>query len=271
MKNIAILIVSYNPSLTNLKKILNEFNNNIYISDNGSENYSEIKTLVSNFPNSILINNKENLGIATAQNKAIHEVIKNKQIEFVLFLDQDSFITRKTVMSLEQDYLINNGEMGILTAIPYSLKSNIRSIKNANETLSSGMLVSVKSLKLLGGMREELFIDMVDYELCWRFKKYGLKVAQDYNCRFVHQIGNNKKVFGKIIISPIRLYYVYRNTIYLMKKNYTLNKKQNINLLYRLFKQFIFNTLFCDNKIYRLKNMYLGLYDGIKGKMGKFK
>ncbi|MFR0547005.1 glycosyltransferase [Limosilactobacillus reuteri subsp. suis] len=275
MTNIAIIVVTYNPDLKNLLDLIIELHNfHIYVSDNGSKNDKKIQEIVHNYSNVTLINSQENRGIAVAQNKAINRACDDKA-KYIFFLDQDSFITEETLNLLKNDYLsikkINN-DLGIISAVP---DDEIRSdhdnsrIEYVNEVISSGMFLSTDSIINVGNMLENLFIDMVDYEWCWRFKHHGLRIAKDFNCRFKHQIGNNKKILGKIVISPFRLYYVFRNTIYLIKTNKTLDKHCSTLLKYRLFKQFIFSVFFCPQKIKRFRYIVWGIKDANNRKMGK--
>lgn len=272
MNDIAIIIVTYNPNLKNLADLISELHNfRIYVSDNGSNNINEIKKLIYKYSNLSLIDNKDNYGIAVAQNKAMRKAYTDNA-KYLFFLDQDSFITIKNLISLKKDYVSlvkRNKNFGILSAVPEDEPQNGSKIKYVNEVISSGMFVSTMLAKKVGYMLENLFIDMVDYEWCWRFKHSGLEIAKDYTCRFKHQIGNNKTIMGKIVISPFRLYYVFRNSIYLIKTNQTLNKRYHISLKYKLLKQFIFNALFCPQKISRLRYMVLGIKDANNKEMGK--
>lgn len=268
MDDIAVIIVTYNPDPSNLVKLITQLGNiSIYVSDNGSRNFEELKSLLSNYSNICLIDNKENKGIAYAQNQAIAET---KNSNFLFFLDQDSYIEKKTLLRLRSDFLNNkNCGIGILAAVPQNEIGNNEGIEFVDEVISSGMLIPTKIFNKTGGMLESLFIDMVDYELCWRFKKYHYKVAKDFNCSFVHQLGHNEKVLGKLVVSPVRLYYVFRNTIYLIKSKRTIGYGNSIYLIYKLCKQFIFNVFFCSNRMLRLRYILLGIRDVKISKMGK--
>lgn len=272
MENIAVIIVTYNPNLKNLLRLIDELPKaNIYISDNGSKNFEKLKKIANDYENVTLINNQVNCGIAVAQNNAMKVAYANSA-EFLFFLDQDSFILSETLDLLKKDYILftkKDMHLGIVSAVPDYEQIQDYGIKYVNEVISSGMFVSAKLAKNVGYMLEELFIDMVDYEWCWRFARHGLKVAKDYNCVFRHQIGNNEKKLGKIIISPFRLYYVFRNSLFLIKKSQIPNRKYSVLLKYRLFKQFIFNILLCPQKNKRLQYIWLGIRDAQNSRMGK--
>lgn len=271
MKKIAVILVTFNPDIDSIKKLVNELDEfSIYISDNGSNNIETLKKISLNSTNVCLIMNKRNLGIAKAQNLAMEKACEEK-IEFFFFLDQDSFITSNQLIKLEKDYLNSKiNKLAILSASTENRKEQF-GILPTNEVISSGMLVSVEYYKKVGGMMEELFIDMVDFEWCWRFRKLKYQIAVDYDVDFEHQIGNKNMVLGKYVVSPFRLYYVFRNSLFLILHRKTVDFKQDIKLLYRLFKQVIFNVFFCSQKLARFKYIFFGIRDAFRGKMGKFK
>lgn len=271
-KKVGIIIVSFNPNLALLELEISELkNNSIYIFDNDSLNIKGLEVMLKKYPDVTLIRGQENYGIAIAQNKAI-KVLQEDNIKFILFLDQDSFFSQNNLTKLINDFnnYSSKKKLGILSAVPNFERKKAESIEEVKQCISSGMLVRSDDINIVGSMLDELFIDMVDFEWCWRFKKKGYVVAKDYNCSFKHQIGTESRTLGKIEISPFRLYYVFRNTIFLILTRKTLDVSQSIYLTYKLGKQIVFNLLFCHAKKQRLKYIYLGIKDGLNKKMGRY-
>lgn len=265
-----IVIITYNPNINNLNNVLSELNQvyHIVVSDNASQNIIDIKKLVDTFSNTELISSPSNAGIASAQNKAIRKVLN--KAHYVFFLDQDSYISIESLRKLEKDMEIlekSDKEIGSVSAVP-EIKNTNSKFEKTNEVISSGMLVPVSTLRKVGLMKDDFFIDMVDYEWCWRALKKGYSIYKDNQVLFNHQIGTEDRILGKIPIAPFRLYYVYRNTFYLLKKDY-LPKNYAFKLRYGLFKQFIFNVVFCPNKDRRIRYILKGIKDGKSGKLGK--
>ena len=62
----------------------------------------------------------------------------------------------------------------------------------------------MESIKEIGLMNSDLFIDMVDYEWCWRANSKGFTLYEDERVIFKHQIGSEQKVLGKQIIAPFQ-------------------------------------------------------------------
>lgn len=269
--NVAIIIITFNPTINVLRKELEELKYfKICIVDNASKNILDLQSLSQNYTNVKLIINRDNLGIAAAQNMAIRSLKLMTMVEYILFLDQDSFISKNSVNALVNDCKkleIKNYKIASISAVynNTNLNSNFEFV---NEVISSGSLIPIKNFEKFGLLKDDFFIDMVDYEWSWRLLNNGYLVVKDYNCKFDHQIGSKLQILGKTPIAPFRLYYVYRNTIYLLKQSY-LPKGYHFKLIYGLGKQLVFNTVFCPERLKRFKYISKGIYDGIRNKLGK--
>ena len=269
--DIAIIVVTYNPDISVLSNVLTELDayNDIYISDNGSNNFEDIYKVSLQYRNVFLINNRENVGIGVAQNVALDQILKQEKYRFTFYLDQDSFVRENVLQKLKKEYLKlleKNIKVGSISVVEHSIDNKPCHFEFVNQTISSGMLIPVQVLKQVGNMYGELFIDWIDYEWCWRAKKNGFKIVRDNECFFQHEIGTDERVLGKIPPAPFRLYYVYRNIIILMADHKTLDHS---NMKWGLFKQFIFNTVFCPNRLQRVKYIIWGIKDGKKRVLGK--
>ena len=260
---IAIIIVTYQPDWKIIEKNIKELGKkyNIYISDNGSNDLDVVAKNIKRNQSVSILNNKRNLGIGKAQNLAIEQIEKDNQSKYIFFLDQDSFITLKNLELLLQDLkkLQKKSLVGSLAASSRTVGSNIIP---REELISSGMLVPMESIKEIGLMNSDLFIDMVDYEWCWRANSKGFTLYEDERVIFKHQIGSEQKVLGKQIIAPFRLYYVFRNTLYLVNKPVYKQKKKR--WVINLFKQTVFNSIFCPEKKKRIFFIYRGIKDAKK-------
>ena len=97
---------------------------------------------------------------------------------------------------------------------------------NVNAVITSGALLNLDIWKKLGGFDQKLFIDEVDHEYCYRAKQQGFEIKQFKNIYFEHQFGKSKIAgyFGliakksRIIHSPVRVYFMVRNYLYIRKK-----------------------------------------------------
>lgn len=266
--------VLYNPNesvLTNLNSYSNCVDVSVVVDNSDIKN--EISQSLKNDPNFIYIDMDGNKGIAAALNKGI-EYLDSKNIDFALTMDQDSlFPTKyypnilKLVNKYKTDYSAiglnfnqDNGGLDEIIEVPY--------------WITSGNFVNISDFMSVGGFMNELFIDYVDFELGYKFKKNGFKICYLKDFSLKHTIGNPIEIhlFGKTYYamnhSPIRYYYRYRNAYYL----YHFVDRQFFKKEY--YKEMIVNTLkmliYEKNQKVKFSMIRKGIQDAKCKKMGKF-
>ncbi|WP_413524481.1 glycosyltransferase family 2 protein [Carnobacterium divergens] len=266
--DIGIVVVSYHPNIDELEKNISEYHqcaNELIIVDNSDDNVSfdRIKKLF----NVEIIKLNENKGIAYAQNVGIERLVKNKDNKYILFFDQDSFLTSEQITELKKIYTEQERNKKNIGLVGPTIKTKQNSIESVNETLSSGSLIKIKVLKDVGLMNENLFIDLVDYEWCWRAIKKNYVIVRANNILLEHQLGEGR-FFLIGIPQPIRHYYQFRNTIYLLNKSYVpFRFKIKYSVLLPI--KFLVYVLFFKDRKQRLSYMYAGIKDGFKNRMGR--
>lgn len=286
------VVVTYNPNIENLSKLVNVLNLigcTPIIVDNNSLNNSSIK----NIKNIQYIGRDINSGIASAQNIGINNAME-LGAEKIVFFDQDSEISDDFINKLIESY--NHVELkGVKIAAigpqfidktfdfyapGLIVKSNgliekvdIKNITQPQEVgliISSGSLISVSVLKDIGLMNEDFFIDYVDTEWCFRALEKGYKIYVSDKAVMYHSVGESTiTIFGKTcpVHSAYRRYYRVRN-LFLMKNIEHVSKLWIISMLINNFiAQFI---LFCTqkNKFSYIHYFILSIIDGLKGKKG---
>jgi rhamnosyltransferase len=70
--------------------------------------------------------------------------------------------------------------------------------------ITSGALTNLDLWKKLDGFDEQMFIDSVDFEYCYRVRKAGYKVIQTDQVQLSHSIGN--AIYVQISILEIQEY-----------------------------------------------------------------
>lgn len=270
--DVVYLIVTYEPNqeefLENLSLNINSASH-IIIVDNSFRNES-IKFVKSLKKSNIsIIQNLENKGIAEAQNLGINKFFELKY-EYLLQLDQDSSISEKSLYLLLEYYRKNISKFNLAGVGPGN--PNTKS-KEVREIKSAGLLLKKDVIKKVGLFQSDLFIDLVDYEWCWRAKnKYNYKF-HEVPCELNHQLGDNFDLFGLFEISipsPIRHYYQVRNSLKLI---FTFKAPLFWSLLripIILFKFILYPILLPSGKL-RFKYMIAGFEDFYLGKSGKIK
>jgi len=285
LKKIFSIIVAYNSNTEELSALirrLKQQTDTIIICNNTSNDLS-IRD-----DNLIIFNFHKNIGIAKAQSFGMKWAFSNGA-DFVLQVDQDSVPDKSMVSQLLETYQIleNKGyNVGLVGPQDYDIITNEIRIARLNKgkqiensriflvdsTLSSGSLISKKAYEIVGGMMDDLFIDLVDYEFCWRLRKSDFIVAKDLKAKLSHRLGNGKKrILGFLCVgvpAPIRHYYAFRNTIFLLSKNYAPLYWKLSSIVKLIFKIIVY-PIMLDNGKSRLNYMVLGLKHGIKGRMGR--
>lgn len=284
MKKIIAVVVTYNPNMNqlilNLKKIGKEVEK-IIICNNS------IYNLEFNEKNIEILNFGKNLGIARAQNIGMEKAFREGG-DYVIQFDQDSTMNEGMIYKLVQNYetLLRKGKKeGIIGPLEYDRdtfekekvkkrKEVIKGIYEVDEIISSGTLISKKIYKENGKLLEEWFIDLVDFEYCWRIKKAGYKIYKDTTVGLAHKIGQGKiksKLGIKIQLwTPFRQYYEFRNRLYSLRISYTplIWKVKTVFVL--LGKYIIYPLILKDGKE-RKKFMNQGIKDFILNKTGELK
>ena len=140
-----------------------------------------------------------------------------------------------------------------------------------NYVISSGSLIPMDVIDDVGLMCEELFIDFIDTEWCLRARRKGYEIVAINKVRIDHYLGDYMVQFmGRSIPihSPLRMYYYFRNGIYL----YQLGE---IDWCWRLvdamrnLQLFLFYMLFVKNRSTYFKYSIKGYYHGLIKRMGK--
>lgn len=230
---------------------------------------------------------KDNLGIGAAQNVGIKLAIE-ENYDAVLLLDQDSNPPANIVSELVSGamYLKDQG-IKIACIGPEIFNKNTnenykplinkgtelnRDFVEKDVLISSGKLILTESAREIGLMDEALFIDLVDFEWCWRAKKYGYRIFNSKQVRMGHMVGSKNvkllNLYTLLIPAPIRHYYQFRNNLLLLKRGYVPFKWKIKSIIERCIELIVY-PLFVSPRIKRMNYIFRGILDGILGKKGK--
>ncbi len=275
MSNFATSItITYNPDLLLLERQINSLINQvdyIVIVDNSSTNVVKLKEFINiqqqEIRNKIIfICLDKNAGLGAAQNIGI-EKAKTMESSHVLLLDQDSilpqnFIEQMKIAEAELDQ--SNEKYGAIGPVYFNEKTGeiypitkyvgpfIQRLHpqtdpvEATFLIASGSFIKLEVLDKVGGMNEELFIDYVDVEWCFRAKSLGFKMFANPNVKMMHTIGDSRvSVFGRMISvhSPLRRYYLYRNSIYMIRNKSIDSGYKLREVAFNLFRLIVFLCL----------------------------
>lgn len=226
------------------------------------------------------IADRNNKGIA----KRLNEVGKLAHLSgfnWLLTMDQDSAFTGNNLKRFLNCFKSYPGKENVsMFGINYSGKAGtIQDDCGPSESLdliTSGSLVNLKIWREMGGFDEQLFIDEVDFEYCLRSRQHGYKTIQFNSIYLNHCLGEvvvgrslrNGKLTSRTIHSPIRMYYLTRNFLYIQKK-YSSNFPEPIStrkksLLIRIKNNLLYN----HKRLLVIKYVIKGVFDFKRKKMG---
>jgi rhamnosyltransferase len=298
-KSIRALIVCFHPDeykLVELVKILSNQVTDIYILNNGGISEYLLSKLRS-FKNTIIHTFKDNVGIGLALNYGFKSAI-NDCINFIVTFDQDSSPSVSHAPDLLNKWIelskkTNNriaalgpsliDVRGIQYSLPFFrtdglLLKRIYEIDGANEVsvdllITSGMFIPVHVWEQGFHFNEEIFIDFVDTEWCFRVRSAGFLIFGVFDVKMDHCLsdGETIKFLGLRLLkySPIRRYYYFRNALYLISCSYTpwaYKIKFSFGLVLRVLTMPFIDEHPRSSLIFMLK----GLRDGFTYKFGKF-
>ncbi|MEP6513330.1 MAG: hypothetical protein ABJA79_05645 [Parafilimonas sp.] len=237
---IAAVVILYHPTENTVSNIQSyyDYAEKIFVFDN-TETESKIQDKLLAFHKIEFHHDFKNEGIAKRLNDACEMAMQN-QFEWLLTMDQDSYFSNTAIA----DYFncFNNyapkeniAMFGTKFGRQPEQFSNSCLSTETDELITSGMLVNLSLFKKIGNFDEALFIDAIDKDYCVRASMLGYSGIQFSNIYLTHQLGvevNRSSIKSffllkkqKIIHSPLRCYYMYRNMLYLKDKYKNSNEK----------------------------------------------
>lgn len=310
--NIVAIIVAYFPNkeiITNTIKSIYQQVSKLYIIDNTPNGSNILKNHeLLNGKNCIeLITLNENVGIAKAQNIGICRALEDGA-KYILLSDQDTQYSDNHVSKLIEVYSkmknkenvaavapdvadLNNGgkRLGFMVFEGFFVRRifPLNGCYEISQALASGMLISSEALKQIGLMDETLFVDWVDFEWCWKARAKGYKIIGCADVIVKHHLGDQcidiiKHPWGDLtkkimqisytVRSPIRDYYIIRNTVYLALKSKYINFGMRLNILIKYCLGYtIAATILSKPHWKHFTYCLTGFCHGIRKKLGSYK
>lgn len=142
--------------------------------------------------------------------------------------------------------------------------------KDSRTVITSGSLNRLSALKAVGGFNEALFIDCVDFDLCYRLGEAGYRTVQCNHIRLQHRQGHQeiRHFRGQRDVtfnySPTRYYYQVRNNLY-MARRFPGYRRQARRKIRRILRNVL---LFETNKPRKLAAILQGMLHVMIGRDG---
>jgi rhamnosyltransferase len=283
--SVCAVIVTYHPSEAMLEivdKVLAQVQGLVVV-DNGSHD-NELNSLRAKKQSLSfhLIENGENFGVAEALNRGVRWATNNGYSWVVLF-DQDSELTegfikemfaawethpdREKVASIHPGY-VHPGS-GIEAKVPHARDGS------PLFPMTSGSLIAAWTFNKVGWFASEYFIDLVDWEYCFRIRSAGYLVVESRYARLLHAVGDPKRTmilghtFQPSHHDAMRRYYISRNTLVFFRKYLGSFPMWVLSGAYAQLKETIVCLLIEEDRARKLRSVLLGTWDALTGRMGK--
>jgi len=287
MKKVYSILVAYNPQVDELFSTVERLKaqTDIVVVCNNSDFDVNIKDETVK-----IFNFNENLGIAKAQSIGMKWAFENGA-DFIVQMDQDSIPSEGMIQKLLMSYfeLVKKGyKVGLIAPQDYDKDTHVYSQAIINkeidiygtsccivpDILSSGSLIPKKTYQINGVMDNDLFIDIVDFEYCWRIKDHNHLIIKDKSALLAHKLGDGQKklflLFNINLGSTFRHYYQFRNILFMMNRDY-VPLKWKISQIIKLFIKLFLYPIGLPDGFERFKFMFLGIKDFILNRKGKIK
>jgi rhamnosyltransferase len=233
-----------------------------------------------------LICNEMNHGIARALNQGA-QWAANCGYRWILTFDQDTEAAPGMVEALSDVYraLPDPKQVAVLganyrhrengkvaTKGTYEAGSGAREVK---AVITSGSLIPLSALAALGGFREDFFMDCVDVDYCLRARAQGFCVLRTVAPLMQHSVGHltEHRLLGKAMAttnhSPWRRYLQVRNSVILAREYLARDPALVLSALASRAQEILRVCLFERQRRRKLVYCWLGLVDGLRGKMNR--
>lgn len=290
---IGACIITYNPDIsvliTGIESLISQVDK-LIVTDNGSKEKDTLQDICAKYDKVQFIPLGENKGIAAATNIALQEFAELKY-DFVLTSDQDSVYPADYVIKFKNNKeLLNDDNIAVYTPVffdengadyaPVIVESRffvkktraVDKFTDVFQAIASGMIINLNLLQTIGMMDEDLFIDWIDLEFCWRVHFYQKRIVCCKDMTIHHKLGDKSVDIGyrKVSLrSWIRNYYITRNAFYLATHTRYLKKISKVILFIKSFRYIAGFTILCENHKKNFSYTVKGMHDGIHGRLGK--
>lgn len=288
--DVCAIVTTYRPVsalVENVRRVSVQVGRVVIVDDSGEpEVFERLKMWFGDMHGVIIVRQEFNSGVAAALNRGI-DIARNSGYNWFLTLDDDTSVEPDLVSSLIGEWKALFNEGGKPVAImgmshrdshtgcmdPYPA-GGVRFVEKRG-IITSGSLLSQDSYDSIGPFREEFFIDSVDYDFCLKARAKGYRVVKICKFGMTHSLGaQTQRGFGPFSIeitnhSPVRRYYMYRNSMVLAREYCLRDPLYSAAVLWFNLKTFIYVFLFEKGRLHKAKMMLCGVMDACRYHMGK--
>ena len=236
-KMIGAVVVLYNPTKNEIQNI-NLYKDKVdytVIVDNSSEdNQQMIDSVVGFVSNIIYYSESINMGLAKGFNIGVN-ILKQQGCDWALLFDADSKIESDIISVYKKAIAECKRDVAVYSPVHIFERRKNKSYKGYREidwAMTSGCLYNCEIFKEQKGFFEDLFVDGLDMDYCFKSHENGYKVIECGEAIIKHNPAETRNFFcfKYGIASPIRYYMQARQLIWCWLRY----KKNKIFLIYLL-------------------------------------
>lgn len=231
--NFAGCVILYNPEKEDIANILTYVNHvkKLYVFDNTESNSNQDR--FEGIENIAYFWDGVNKGLSVRLNEACQKAIDDN-FDFLLTMDQDSsFLEKNIAVYFNQALHYKEKDNVAVYGLEYKyahqkVAEDLICVEKKDHVITSASLINLKLYDSIGGFDENLFIDGVDIDYCYAALVKGYEIIQFKNNYFKHSLGEpvkRRSIFTFFLLkkinnihSPLRIYYMHRNRLYLEQK-----------------------------------------------------
>jgi rhamnosyltransferase len=283
---VCAVVVTFHPDsevLANLSQVHQQVQS-VVVVDNGSrlESLAPLRA-ASASAGFHLIENGENLGVATALNIGIRQAQALGAV-WVLLFDQDSAVTPGFTQAMLDGFASSRWGSHLAILVPRYIDKRLGSPISATGimeqeleiAITSGSLIPVSVFREHGFFEDGLFIDAVDFEFSLRVRSQGFHIEECNKAVLLHSPGTPKTcrfrghyLFQTTNYSPLRRYYQARNNIWMVRHYWTKFPSFCLKRSFDIARDCVKILIAEDGKWSKLRAVWKGTLDGVAGRMGR--
>ena len=281
--NVCAIVVTFHPNddiVSNLAALRPQVQQLLVVDNGSAAALLEILRRASKALSFELIENGENLGIATALNIGI----RRATTPWILLFDQDSCVTPDFTQNMIRCFKCSRWGDRLALLVPRYQDKRFGSVIPPDRlafgslavAMTSGSLVRRETFQTHGLFEDDLFIDGVDHEYSLRLRAANLMLDECEEAVLLHSPGTPTFYrwmgwsFQTANYSPIRRYYQERNKLWLCKRYFLKFPHYCAGRILVTFTDLLKIILCEQGKVRKVRFFLRGVVDGMLGRTGRF-
>lgn len=207
---IAAIVVLYNPDTVAINSIRSYYESvdKVIMLDNSPENnFREVNALIGIDGEHIIYHHfGKNIGLCAAMNYGM-DIAKRMGCGWALLLDDDSALL-SDIVSVYQAYLTGSRaihNVAVLAPVHIFDRNKavpFKGVKSVSWAMTSGCFYNIAIFEELGGFLDELFVDCLDMDYCFKAAEAGYRVIECGEAVLQHHPAETRKInfFGIDIV-----------------------------------------------------------------------